>query len=724
MQDLTYTYDPAGNTTHIQDDADIKNVVYFNNQRIDPSASYRYDASYRLIAADGREHIGQAVQPESSWDDQGRVNLAHPHDGQAMRQYVERYLYDEVGNIDQVVHALGTLTAPGQSIWRRTYVYAGDSLIEDGRQGNTLRQSNRLGQTMVGRLIPGQVVPEAYTHDRHGNITSMAHLQNMEWDFKDRLQHIQQGSTQTYYVYDDAGQRVRKVVEKNNGALIEERIYLGMFEIFRSQNGVGGTVTLERETLHIIDDKQRVALVETKTVDVNVPANTLPSMTTRYQFGNRLGSASLELDDQAQIMSYEEYTPYGSSTYQAVRSQTETAKRYRYTGKERDEESGFYYHGARYFAPWLGRWMSCEPAALIDGPNSYAYVRGNPIRMNDPSGMAGETDFSELHQVDNLAPLKDTRTPLAPASTPMSGPEARAYGNKQAADFRSASGMNQGASVQAGHTAAARHAPESGISKADWDKQQMQELHSRKGQGLDVTVKDQSGKQSVKTCHTAQEGLIDDAVERARKANAGKKLTPQGQLDAAAEVKWRTENIPMDQRDVNALRNSGSVSDDAAKFVKAEKTTGSEVLKEGGNVLKQTVSAEKTGLKEGAKLLGTKAAKFVPFVGIGVGVGLVANDLRTGDYASAAWDAAEAIPVIGDVVGAAHLGITVGTAANEGLGIDKVAAEHGTMLEGAAKSLGFSADTSRLIGATGPALSSITVAPQIAIQNKIAGWFR
>ena len=77
----------------------------------------------------------------------------------------------------------------------------------------------------------------------------------------------------------------------------------------------------------------------------------------RYQFGNHLGSASLELDDQAQIISYEEYYPYGSTSYQAVRSQTEVSlKRYRYTGKERDEESGFNYQRARYYAPWLGRW--------------------------------------------------------------------------------------------------------------------------------------------------------------------------------------------------------------------------------------------------------------------------------------------------------------------------------------------------------------------------------
>ena len=70
-----------------------------------------------------------------------------------------------------------------------------------------------------------------------------------------------------------------------------------------------------RETLHIMDDKQRIALVETRTQGNDRLA---PQQLIRYQFGNHLGSASLELDDQAQIISYEEYTPYGSTSYQAV----------------------------------------------------------------------------------------------------------------------------------------------------------------------------------------------------------------------------------------------------------------------------------------------------------------------------------------------------------------------------------------------------------------------
>jgi hypothetical protein len=76
-----------------------------------------------------------------------------------------------------------------------------------------------------------------------------------------------------------------EVVEKNGGALIEERIYLGGFEIFRRRNGVG-SVTLERETLHVMDDKQRIALVETRTQGNDGS----PSQLVRYQFSNHLSS--------------------------------------------------------------------------------------------------------------------------------------------------------------------------------------------------------------------------------------------------------------------------------------------------------------------------------------------------------------------------------------------------------------------------------------------------
>jgi RHS repeat-associated protein len=203
------------------------------------------------------------------------------------------------------------------------------------------------------------------------------------------LRQADLGGGAAYYAYDASGQRVRKIWEKAPG-FIEEHIYLGGFEIFRKHNGPIGanTATLERETLHVMDDRRRIALVETRTLDT-AGTDQAPRRLVRYQFGNHLDSASLELDEQAQIISYEEYAPYGSSTYQAVRSQTETPKRYRYTAMERDEESGLSYHGARYYLTWLGRWSGVDPVLLMQPVrtfNGYFYADNKPVNASDPSG--------------------------------------------------------------------------------------------------------------------------------------------------------------------------------------------------------------------------------------------------------------------------------------------------------------------------------------------------
>jgi RHS repeat-associated protein len=219
----------------------------------------------------------------------------------------------------------------------------------------------------------------------------------MEWDFRDQLQAVQrqitsdgQGGGKTCYQYDAGGQRVRKVTVNQQGACTSERVYLGEFELYREYNPATGDKELERETLHILDDQQRVALVETLTLE-NRKRVEKPVPFRRYQFGNHLGSASLELDEQAEPIAYEEYYPYGSTAYQALRRNTKTPRRYRYTGKERDEESGLYYYGARYYAPWLGRWISFDPLGLIDGPNAYEYARSSPNNLFDGDGHAPES---------------------------------------------------------------------------------------------------------------------------------------------------------------------------------------------------------------------------------------------------------------------------------------------------------------------------------------------
>ena len=396
LQNLHYTYDPAGNITHIRDDA--QQTIFFKNQVVEPHCDYTYDAIYRLILATGREHLGQigGVPVPTSPTNAPRVGLDHPNDGKAMACYSQAYEYDEVGNI-LLMHHKGT--DPAHAGWKRCYQYALDSnrLLSTGKPNDP----NNPDSACPVHYAAQAVHLEKYDYDAHGNMTSMPHLSLMHWDFQDQLsatsKQVNNNGTPeiTYYVYDADGQRVRKVTDKQNGTSKDERIYLGGFEIYRGYkaNGDVTKVNLERETLHIMDDKQRIALVETLILDTTDKEKGPPQL-IRYQFGNHLGSASFELDDRAVPISYEEYYPYGSTSYQGGNKDIKAAvKRYRYTSKERDEETGLYYHGARYYAPWLGRWISADPVGTSGGLNLFGYVSGNPVRQNDPSGTEEQSAF-------------------------------------------------------------------------------------------------------------------------------------------------------------------------------------------------------------------------------------------------------------------------------------------------------------------------------------------
>lgn len=375
VQDLHYAYDPVGNITRLEDAA-LQTVVHGGSQA-EPIGRYTYDAIYRLILAEGREHIGQSAlefdPANHNYRDHPFVGAgAHPNDLQALRVYTEVYTYDAAGNFDNVRHV-----AKGGS-WTRRYEYLAESFVEPGKHGN------RLTKTTVGN---GVNHVETYAHDAHGNMTSMPHLPEMIWDFKDQLRQVDLGGGGTaYYVYDAAGQRVRKVIESQHGTRRKERIYLAGFEIYREFGANGTDVELRRETLHVMDDKQRIALVEMLTVENGRPVNPLTPL-VRYQFGNHLGSASVELAEDGALISYEEYHPYGTTAFQTGRAAAEMSlKRYRHTGKERDEESGLDYFGARYYASWIGRWSSPDPLMDVDSPNLFAFTRNNPVNLVDPDG--------------------------------------------------------------------------------------------------------------------------------------------------------------------------------------------------------------------------------------------------------------------------------------------------------------------------------------------------
>ena len=403
IQDLRYTYDPIGNITRIGDEA-LK-TVFHGNQQLDSASEYSYDSIYRLVEATGREHIGQSAFkffPEHGDDrDYPFEGAAQLTDLQALQRYTECYDYDPAGNFLTMSHRASHRN------WTREYAYREASLLDPDQK------SNRLSETAI-ETHPGAPV-ERYSYDAHGNMTIMPHLPSMAWDYKDQLsatsrQVVKEGEPETtYYVYDANGQRARKVTERECGKRSSERFYISGFEVFREFSGC--EVALERETLHIMDDKKRIALVETKTAE-DGDAIHAPAPEQRHQLANHLASATIEVDEAGGLITYEEYGPYGDTTYQAGISAAEVRrKRYRYTSRERDWENGFTYNGARYYAPWLGRWTACDPASMIDGPNLYRFARNNPVVYSDPEGTDPPTPAPSTQDPPDLPPRADDDPP-------------------------------------------------------------------------------------------------------------------------------------------------------------------------------------------------------------------------------------------------------------------------------------------------------------------------
>jgi RHS repeat-associated protein len=389
LQDINYEYDAVGNITKITDYA--QETLFFNNTQIEPVTSYQYDALYRLINCKGREFDDQS-------NTNGNVqfqNVTFPITGQTLRLYNHDYSYDALGNILE-------------DGWK-TYEY------------NTLNNNFLLGHDNAVKQ---------YTYDAHGNLTKAPNLGEILWSSQDRMMSVNSYSDiYSYYNYDLQGERTRKVVVKNN--IIEEYYYFCGYELYRKTNN--NTLEEERKTISIFDMKiteeevtdnenktkkvmryeidpyRTIARLETATiVDSNEVID--PDTVVSFQYDNHLGSACLELNENAEIISYEEYYPFGTTSYCAMNGSIEVSmKRYRFCGKERDEETGLYYFGARFYAPWMCRFTAVDPMAhKYPHHSNYVYCANNPLRIIDPDGR----EEWDLDRQGNLTLRKNGRTDI------------------------------------------------------------------------------------------------------------------------------------------------------------------------------------------------------------------------------------------------------------------------------------------------------------------------
>ncbi|MGH9571476.1 MAG: RHS repeat-associated core domain-containing protein, partial [Candidatus Angelobacter sp.] len=170
------------------------------------------------------------------------------------------------------------------------------------------------------------------------------------------------------YLYDVDGQRFAKW---DNGVPVKSYFYGANGEVLAEGAG-SSNLTAE----YIYFNGKRVARVD------------LPANTVHYYLSDHLNSTSMVVSATGGIEEESDYSPFG--TEYVVTGPGITP--YKFTGKERDSESGLDYFGARYYSGTSGRWMSPDPVGLSREPqspqtlNKFSYCFNNPLGLTDPDG--------------------------------------------------------------------------------------------------------------------------------------------------------------------------------------------------------------------------------------------------------------------------------------------------------------------------------------------------
>ena len=328
QQDTAHSYDLIGNIIELNEKTTGCGVGGTNSL----TRNFGYDPLYRALNGTGRENA-PTITP--IWDDRYRST-----DDSTTTGYTQNYSYDKLGNIQELQHI-------GNSNFTRIFNY--------GTSNNQLLSID-IGMTNY-----------AFSYDACGNQLTETTSRYFEWDFGNRLKSffVQTGTSEptqyAQYLYDAGGTRVKKIVRTSGGAYTS-RVYIDdAFEYFTDG-------TDEQNLLHIMDDQMRVAMVRLG----NAFSDTTPAI--KYNLDDYLGNSTLLLETSGASINKEEYYPFGETSFGSY-----TKKRYKFSGKERDEESGLYYCKFRYHSAWTCRFISVDPLApKYPHYCSYSYA-GNKV---------------------------------------------------------------------------------------------------------------------------------------------------------------------------------------------------------------------------------------------------------------------------------------------------------------------------------------------------------
>ncbi len=386
LQDLRYFYDPIGNTLLIDDKVKTGEKKHVLERLLEHHSEYMYDPLYRLIFAKGKECILNNLENK----------IPKCIDHTATQIYQRKYYYDQSGNMIKLNHKA---IAQGKVVenWINDYIYGNETLP---------LLNNKLTKIITSKGA------KILSYDFNGNLKEIASNQHFYWDHADKMvgaktspsSNSNDASMQAQYLYDMNGIRVKKVVKC--GAII--KTYVSIDGVYKEYSKKTASDVKEHKIYkHIMVGTKRTAII--KDIFKETKRDNEPSIL--FHHTDLLERSQILTDIEGRLFNQEEFYPFGDTSFGSY-----SKKRYRYNGKEYDEETGFYYFGARYYSPTLKRWISCDPLAQEEGLNAYTFVKNNPNSFRDSFGMASDRRVKQLEAaIDTGDPNIDSEL-LDPAS--------------------------------------------------------------------------------------------------------------------------------------------------------------------------------------------------------------------------------------------------------------------------------------------------------------------
>ena len=413
---LRYGYSPAGLLRDMTDgDGNQTNYLYDAANRLTGiwapnygTVAFRYDPGGRMI----EKWLPNGISSQYSYNpDNSLQQLVNRKSASGIISQHD-YLYDGFGSRKSHAENIDGSTVN----W--TYAYDGLNRLVQVGNGNPAQQEsyfydplgNRTSKTVNGATTvslydaANQLLEvrdgsatgtllQAFTYDAAGNLSQKAEggtvirtpttcrgdrIVSFRYDALNQLTRVFNIADKSAedYSYDDAGRRIKKVVTLSQPTPTSSNtsyFYQGQ-DVYAEYAATSSTADFSAPTaIYMHGPGTDTPILRQTGMGVNAAA--------RFYHQDGLGSVIALSTPTGTTEATQRFDAWGNKT-----AGTGIVPQYGYTGREPDA-TGLIYYRARYYDPAIGRFTQRDPIGLQGGINRYAYVGGNPVNFNDPSGL-------------------------------------------------------------------------------------------------------------------------------------------------------------------------------------------------------------------------------------------------------------------------------------------------------------------------------------------------